>query len=67
MDMASQGEVGTGGTASARASVDIGGPTFYNTYRFEAFDRDGNPLWVEEVHNLVTTEGKTDEIGRAHV
>ena len=64
MDMASQGEVGTGGAASARASVDIGGPTFYNTYRFEAFDRDGNPLWVEEVHNLVTTEGKTDVLSK---
>lgn len=54
------GEMETDGRATARAMADIGGPTFRNTYRFEAFDRDGNPLWVEEVHNLVTTEGKTD-------
>lgn len=60
MDMESRGEIGTGGQAAARASLDIGGPTFVNTYRFEAHDKDGNLLWVEEVHNLVTTEGKTD-------
>lgn len=27
-------------------------------YRVECFDADGNPKWVEEMHNLVTTEGK---------
>lgn len=30
------------------------------TYRFEAFDSEGNALWEEEIHNLVTTLGKTD-------
>jgi hypothetical protein len=64
MDMESRGEIGTGGQAAARASLDIGGPTFVNTYRFEAHDKDGNLLWVEEVHNLVTTEGKNDVLSK---
>jgi len=34
------------------------------TLRFEAFDKDGNLKWVEEVHNLVTTVGKTDIIDK---
>jgi hypothetical protein len=30
------------------------------TYHFEAFDKAGNPLWTEDIHNLVTTVGKND-------
>lgn len=29
-------------------------------YHFEARDKDGKLLWVEDVENLVTTEGKND-------
>lgn len=31
-----------------------------NTYKVECFDKDGNLKWVEEVPNLVTTQGKND-------
>lgn len=33
-------------------------------YRFEAFGKDGTPLWVEEIHNLVTTVGKNDVLNK---
>lgn len=29
-------------------------------FRFEAFDRHGRPLWVEEIENLVTNGGRND-------
>lgn len=64
MDMDVTGSMGTGGAASAQSGLDIGGPTFKNTYRFEAHDRDGSLLWVEEVSNLVTTEGKNDTLSK---
>jgi hypothetical protein len=64
MDMESRGEMGAGGQAEAKAEMNVGGLTFVNTYRFEAHDKDGNLLWVEEVHNLVTTEGKNDALSK---
>lgn len=33
-------------------------------YVFEAFDRDGNLKWREEVDNLVTTEGMNDMLDK---
>ena len=64
MDMESRGEMDTAGQAAARAGLDIGGPTFINTYRFEGRNAAGDLLWVEEVHNLVTTEGKNDTLSK---
>lgn len=34
------------------------------TYKIECFDKDGNLKWTEEVHNLVTTVGKTDIVDK---
>lgn len=36
------------------------GVKFGHRYRFECFDKDGNLKWVEEIDNLVTTEGMND-------
>lgn len=36
------------------------GLRFHNTYRFECRDRDGNLKWVEEIQNLVVTQGLND-------
>lgn len=36
------------------------GLALHNTYRFECHDKDGKLKWVEEVNNLVTTEGLND-------
>lgn len=34
------------------------------TYKFEAFDAQGVPLWDEEIHNLVTSVGKNDVLDK---
>lgn len=34
------------------------------SYLVECFDKDGNLKWTEEVHNLVTTAGKTDIVDK---
>lgn len=34
------------------------------TYKFECLDADGNIKWSEEIHNLVTTVGKTDIVDK---
>ena len=33
-------------------------------YKFECFDKDGNLKWVEEIENLVTTEGLNTYLDR---
>ena len=35
---------------------------YKNIYRFECFDSLGNLRWREEIENLVTTEGKNDQL-----
>ena len=42
--------------AMAGAGLDEG-VKFYNTYRFEARDPDGNIKWVEEVNNIIVNTG----------
>lgn len=44
------------------AAEDIGSPRFH--YKLECLDADGNLKWVEEIDNLVTTEGKNDIIDK---
>lgn len=51
--------VGMGAEVILNAALCLG-LTFINVYRFEAHDAAGNLKWVEEVPNLVTTEGKND-------
>lgn len=56
-------EIGTdvtvGGTAVSGAKAG-GQVAVTNHYRVEAFDKDGNPKWVEEFDNVVTNEGLDD-------
>lgn len=40
------------------------GVVFKNTYLFEAFDKDGNLKWSEEISNLVTTAGLNDVLDK---
>lgn len=34
------------------------------SYKFECFDKHGNPKWEETIHNLVTTQGKNDMLDK---
>lgn len=52
-------DLGAGASVLARTGIQEG-LKLKSMYRFEARDKDGNLLWVEEVPNLVTTEGKND-------
>lgn len=49
-------------TEGAKAATAMDAPAL--TYLIECFDRQGNLKWAEEVHNLVTTEGKNDIIDK---
>ncbi len=42
----------------------IGAPKFSHRYRFECYDAAGRLKWVEEVDNLVTTEGMNDMLDK---
>lgn len=54
-------ELGLHAKAGAKANPDISvGIKLKNTYRFEARDADGKLKWIEEIPNLVTTQGLND-------
>ncbi len=40
------------------------GISFTTHYKFEAFDKDGNPLWTEEVDNLVVDVGLDEALDK---
>lgn len=50
------GSLGLDAALSCRRGVESS-LKFTNVYRFECFDKQGRLKWVEEVKNLVTTEG----------
>ena len=52
-------EIKMGAGALAGAGI-VEGVTFYNTWRFEARDPDGNIKWVEEVHDIIVNVGLDD-------
>lgn len=52
-------DVTIGGDALAGSKIQHG-IAVTSVYRFEAFDKDGNLKWVEEVNNIVTNAGLDD-------
>lgn len=59
--MEQRAKVGMTAAAQVGAGSGLGlGVTLRNTYRFEARDKFGRLKWVEEVTNLVTTQGLND-------
>jgi hypothetical protein len=50
------------GAEVGMAGILKSGMIFRNTYRFECRDRFGKLKWVEEIENLVTTEGLNDAL-----
>jgi hypothetical protein len=40
------------------------GARFDNRYHVECFDKNGKLKWIEDIHNLVTTEGLTDTLAK---
>ena len=58
-----QNQIGTGFTAGgsvAAGSKSLEGVFVKNKYTFEAFDRDGNLKWRDEIENLITNVGLDD-------
>lgn len=47
-----------------RGAGEVMGVSFRNTWKFEAFDKDGNLKWVEEVKNLVVNVGLDDVLDK---
>lgn len=50
------------GFAQAVAALQVMGQLRSTHYKFEAFDPQGNPKWVEEFDNLVVTAGLNDAL-----
>lgn len=49
--------LGGGAIAMAKESTEV---TFLNTWKFEAYDSEGNLKWVEEIKNIVVNTGLDD-------
>jgi hypothetical protein len=63
IERVAMGDKMSAGVATNDAQLaNIAAPRF--KYKFECLDEDGNLKWAEEIENLVTTVGKTDNIDK---
>ena len=60
MDHVASAGCEVGGEVVMRAGAHVGGPAMTSIYRIECFAPDGTLKWVEEVKNLVVTQGLND-------